>query len=48
MNSNSRYIIPSVEIIEIIAEGSLFAQSNLSIGIGGWDETGEDLGGSAE
>lgn len=41
------YISPSIDIIEVIYEGSIMSMSGGSFGVNGWDESGEDNGGDA-
>ena len=48
MQVNTNYIAPLMDMVELLAEGSFLAQSGMDIGIGGWDDSGDDFGGSAE
>ena len=42
------YKAPALEIMELVLEGSILTMSGGSVGIGGWEEGGDDFGGSAE
>ena len=44
----TEYKAPALEVIELIPEGSILTMSGGSVGIGGWEDAGDDFGGSAE
>lgn len=45
--TNAEYESPSLELLRIHPEGSILIMSGGSIGVGDWDDSGEDFGGSA-
>ncbi len=48
MYVKTKYIAPAIEIVEIIPETPVLTHSGVDIGVGDWDESGGDFGGSAE
>ena len=42
------YKAPTLEVIKLVPEGSILTMSGGSVGIGGWEDSGNDFGGSAE
>ena len=44
----TEYKVPALEAIELIPERSILTMSGGSVGIGGWEDAGDDFGGSAE
>ncbi len=44
----TEYKTPTLEIMELVLEGSILTMSGGSVGIGGWEDDGDDFGGSAE
>ena len=44
----TEYKVPALEAIELIPERSILTMSVGSVGIGGWEDAGNDFGGAAE
>ena len=44
----TEYKAPALEVMELVPEGSILTMSGGSVGIGGWEDAGDDFGGSAE
>ena len=44
----TEYEAPALAVVELVPEGRILTMSGGSVGIGGWGNTGDDFGGSAE
>ena len=44
----TEYKAPTLEVIKLVPEGSILTMSGGSVGIGCWEDSGNDFGGSAE
>ena len=47
MIDNKKYSSPSLDVIEIVSEGTILTRSGISIGVNGWGD-GDDFEGSAD